>query len=311
MAVLLDGKATAEAWRAELKTRVDALRSLHGDAPGLAVVRVGDHPASAVYVRNKDRAAAAAGIRSAVVHLPEDASQSLVDETLDRLARDPRVDGILLQLPLPAGLDADQALERVPAFKDVDCLTPQNQGLLALGRPFLIPATPLGIVELLRRYAIPVRGVRAAIIGRSAIVGRPLATLLAQRGDPGDATVTLCHSRTRDLAAITREAELLIAASGQPGLVRADMVRPGATVIDVGVTRVPDSAAPGGSRLVGDVDFAAVRAVAGAITPVPGGVGPMTVAALVHNTVVAFETRRAQAAPGAPSSVGANEAGRW
>jgi len=313
MAILLDGKATAETWRAELKARVDALGSTHGTVPGLAVVWVGDHPASAVYVRNKDRAAAGAGIRSAVVHLPQDCGQPFLNETLDRLAKDPAVDGILLQLPLPAELDAEQALERVPPPKDVDCLTPLNQGLLALGRPVFVPATPLGIVELLRRYAIPVRGVRAVIIGRSAIVGRPLATLLAQRGDMGDATVTLCHSRTRDLAAITREAELLIAASGQPGLVRADMVRPGATVIDVGVSRVADPAAPGGSRLVGDVDFPAVSAVAGAITPVPGGVGPMTVAALVHNTLVAAEIRLAQGAQRAPSSVGApaSESGRW
>jgi methylenetetrahydrofolate dehydrogenase (NADP+)/methenyltetrahydrofolate cyclohydrolase len=228
-----------------------------------------------------------------VVHLPADCGQSALEETLDRLAMDPEIDGILVQLPLPAGLDAERALERVPPAKDVDCLTPLNQGLLALGRPRFVPATPLGIVELLRRYAIPIAGARAVIIGRSIIVGRPLATLLAQRGTPGDATVTLCHSRTRDLAAITREADLLIAASGQPGLVRADMVRPGATVIDVGVTRVSDPSAPGGSRLVGDVEFTEVRAVAGAITPVPGGVGPMTVAALVHNTVVAAERRLA------------------
>jgi methylenetetrahydrofolate dehydrogenase (NADP+)/methenyltetrahydrofolate cyclohydrolase len=291
MAILLDGKAAAEAWRGELRVRVEALAGARGAVPGLAVVWVGENPASAVYVRNKDRAAAEAGIRSSVVHLEAASGPQALSDTLDRLAADSSVDGILLQLPLPQGYDSAPALAHLPAIKDVDGLTPENQGLLALGTPRFVPATPLGIVELLRRYQIPIAGAHAVIIGRSAIVGRPLAMLLSSRGPLGDATVTLCHSRTRDLPSITREAEILVAASGQAGLVVADMVRPGATVIDVGINRVPDPTHPGGSRLVGDVDFPAVRAVAGAITPVPGGVGPMTVAALVHNTVLAAEMR--------------------
>jgi methylenetetrahydrofolate dehydrogenase (NADP+)/methenyltetrahydrofolate cyclohydrolase len=304
MALILDGKTTAAAWRAELAAEISALKAAHGIVPGLAVVWVGENPASAVYVRNKGRAAEEAGIRSSLVHLPESASQHELESTLDRLGADPLVHGILVQLPLPPGLAAEAAQERIPPAKDVDCLHPVNQGLLALGRPRFVSATPLGIVELLRRYAVPVSGAHAVIIGRSAIVGRPLAALLSRRGPLGDATVTLCHSRTRDLAAIARSADILVAASGQPDLVTAAMVRPGATVIDVGINRVPAPGTPSGSRLVGDVDFAAVAAVAGAVTPVPGGVGPMTIAALVHNTVAA-----ARALAGAGTSRAAATAG--
>lgn len=309
MAILLDGKATAAAWRAELKVRAEALAA-RGLVPGLAVVWVGDHAPSAVYVRNKDRAAAEAGIRSAVVHLAANAGPARLTEALDRLGADPGVHGILVQLPLPEGkgYDAERLVERIPPSKDVDGLTPWSQGLLALGRPRFVPATPLGVVELLRRHAIPIAGARVVIIGRSAIVGRPLANLLSARGPLGDATVTVCHSRTRDLAAIAREADILVVASGQPGLVGAGMVRPGATVIDVGINRVAAPGEPGATRLVGDVDFAAVSAVAGAITPVPGGVGPMTVAALVHNTVVAAEA--AAAVPASPEALGVRDP-RW
>jgi methylenetetrahydrofolate dehydrogenase (NADP+)/methenyltetrahydrofolate cyclohydrolase len=284
MALLLDGKATAAAWRGELKERIEALRERTGVVPGLAVVMVGDDPASAIYVRNKNRAAAEAGIHSQIVGLPADTGQEDLREKLAHLATDPRVHGMLVQLPLPAGYDATEAQELVPPAKDVDCLHPWNQGLLALGRPRFVPATPLGILELLRRHDLRVSGAHVVVIGRSAIVGRPLATLLASRAPHGDATVTLCHSRTRGLAEISRQADILVAATGQPGLVRADMVRPGATVIDVGTNRVPSSE-EGKTRLVGDVDFSAVSEVAGAITPVPGGVGPMTVAALVYNTL--------------------------
>jgi methylenetetrahydrofolate dehydrogenase (NADP+)/methenyltetrahydrofolate cyclohydrolase len=269
---------------------------------------VGDNPASAVYVRNKDRAAAEAGIGSQIVHLTADAGPARLHETIQRLAADPAVHGMLVQLPLPKGFDAERVLELVPPAKDVDCLHPWNQGLLALGRPRFVPATPLGILELLARYQIPIPGSRAVVIGRSAIVGRPLANLLARRGSQGDATVTLCHSRTRDLAEITRQADILVAASGQPGLVRAEMVRPGATVIDVGINRVPAEKA-GKTRLVGDVDFPAVSEVAGAITPVPGGVGPMTVAALVLNTLRAAEIRAALATDGSGAPRPAGTAG--
>ncbi len=306
MAAILDGKATAARWRAELKTHVDQLRAAHGVVPGLAVVWVGDDPASAVYVRNKDRAAEEAGIRSSVVHLPAASTPPELAATLDRLSADPAVHGILVQLPLPPGFAAEEAQERIPPPKDVDCLHPLNQGLLAIGRPRFVPATPLGILELLRRYEIAVSGCHAVIIGRSAIVGRPLAALLSSRSPRGDATVTLCHSRTRDLAAIVRTADIIVAASGQVGLVRGEMVRPGAIVIDVGINRIPIPGEPGATRLVGDVDFAAVAAVAGAITPVPGGVGPMTIAALVHNTVVAAESQvSARATPhGEPAASG-------
>jgi len=263
-------------------------------------VWVGENPASAVYVRNKGRAAEEAGIRSTIVHLPVDASQAELRDTLDRLGADPLVHGILVQLPLPPGLAADEAQERIPPAKDVDCLHPMNQGLLMLGRPRFVSATPLGILELLRRYEIPVSGAHAVIVGRSAIVGRPLAALLSVRGPLGDATVTLCHSRTRDLATITRTADILVAASGQPNLITAPMVRPGATVIDVGINRVPAPGTQSGTRLAGDVDYEAVAKVAGAVTPVPGGVGPMTIAALVHN--MANAARAAAAAAAAATS---------
>jgi methylenetetrahydrofolate dehydrogenase (NADP+)/methenyltetrahydrofolate cyclohydrolase len=253
MALVLDGKLTAARWRAELQERVRALNAASGVVPGLAVVWVGENPASAVYVRNKGRAAEEAGIRASILHLPAETSPGRLLDTLDELGADPRVHGILVQLPLPSGLPADAAQERIPPGKDVDCLHPLNQGLLMLGRPRFVPATPRGILELLRRYEIAVSGRHAVIVGRSAIVGRPLATLLSARGPLGDATVTLCHSRTRDLAAITRTADILVAASGQPGLIGPEMVRPGATVIDVGINRIPAPGEPGATRLVGDV----------------------------------------------------------
>jgi methylenetetrahydrofolate dehydrogenase (NADP+)/methenyltetrahydrofolate cyclohydrolase len=286
---ILDGRQTAEIWREELRARSDRLRERIGRPAGLAVVRVGDDPASAVYVRNKARAADRAGIQAEVVELPAGAGRQALRETLARLAGDPHVDGLLVQLPLPAGYDPEEAQELVPPSKDVDGLHPLNQGLLALGRPRFVPATALGILELLKRHAIPVAGTRALVLGRSAIVGRPLATLLSHKGPLGDATVTLAHSRSRDLGALGRAADLIVAAIGRPAFVGPDWVRPGAVVIDVGINRVSDPSAPGGSRLVGDVDFAQVAPIAGAITPVPGGVGPMTVAALIHNTLFAAE----------------------
>jgi methylenetetrahydrofolate dehydrogenase (NADP+)/methenyltetrahydrofolate cyclohydrolase len=286
---ILDGRQTAEIWREELRARSDRLRERIGRPAGLAVVRVGDDPASAVYVRNKARAADRAGIQAEVVELPAGAGRQALRETLARLAGDPHVDGLLVQLPLPAGYDPEEAQELVPPAKDVDGLHPLNQGLLALGRPRFVPATALGILELLKRHAIPVAGTRALVLGRSAIVGRPLATLLSHKGPLGDATVTLAHSRSRDLGALGRAADLIVAAIGRPAFVGPDWVRPGAVVIDVGINRVSDPSAPGGSRLVGDVDFAQVAPIAGAITPVPGGVGPMTVAALIHNTLFAAE----------------------
>ena len=294
-ATLLDGKHTAELWRAELKRGVDRLLAETGVRPGLAVVRVGEDPASIVYVRNKARPAAEAGIHSVVVELAAAAGPHALTEAIERLARDPAIHGLLVQLPLPKGYDPEAVQEQVPPDKDVDGLHPLNQGLLALGRPRFVPATPLGIVELLRRYEIPIAGRQVLVLGRSAIVGRPLATLLGNRGPLGDATVTVAHSQSRELPALGRAAEILVAAIGRPGFVGADMVRPGAVVIDVGINRVSDPAAKSGSRLVGDVDFAAVSPIAAAITPVPGGVGPMTIAALVHNTLRAAERAAAAA----------------
>jgi methylenetetrahydrofolate dehydrogenase (NADP+)/methenyltetrahydrofolate cyclohydrolase len=286
---ILDGRATALAWREELRVRSDRLRERLGRLPGLAVVRVGDDPASVVYVRNKARAADCAGIRAEVVELPANAGRHALRETLQRIADAPDIDGLLVQLPLPPGYDPEEAQELVPPDKDVDGLHPWNQGLLALGRPRFVPATPLGILELLKRHAIPIAGARALVLGRSAIVGRPLATLLGNKGH--DATVTVAHSKSRELSALGRAADLIVAAIGRPAFVSPDMVKPGAVVIDVGINRVPDASAAGGSRLVGDVDFARVAPIAGAITPVPGGVGPMTVAALIHNTLFAAEAR--------------------
>ncbi len=296
-ATILDGKRTAALWRHELAVRVDGLRA-QGVTPGLCIVRVGDDPASKVYVTTKERACRAVGLEARTEHLPAGVAEERVITTLEELAADPEVHGVIVQLPLPDGIDQGRVQEALPVAKDVDGLHPLSQGLVVMGRPGFVPATPRGIVELLRRYDIDLCGMRTVVIGRSQIVGRPLANLLSSRGL--DATVTVCHSRTRNLARITREADLVVAAMGRPRWLGADFIRPGAVVVDVGINRVDDNGAKRGYRLVGDVDFEAVEGVAGALTPVPGGVGPMTVAALVHNTVVAAEHRApAQAAAGA------------
>jgi len=270
---LLDGKATAQVVRQEVALRVAALRE-RGLVPGLAVVLVGGDPASQVYVRNKDRAAAQAGFAVLTEHLPAETTQAQLEALLDRLNDDPAVHGILVQLPLPAGLDADRIVRRLDPAKDVDGLHPANVAALWRGEPGLVPCTPAGCIELLDRHQIPISGRHAVVIGRSQLVGKPLSALLLAR----DATVSIAHSRTRDLPALARQADILVAAVGRPRLVRADWVRPGATVLDVGINRLDDG------RLCGDVDFAAVREVAGALTPVPGGVGPMTIAMLLANT---------------------------
>jgi methylenetetrahydrofolate dehydrogenase (NADP+) / methenyltetrahydrofolate cyclohydrolase len=275
---VIDGAAHARAIRAELKTAMDRIPK--GERrPSITVIQVGDDPASSVYVRGKHRAAQEVGFRSAIEHLPATISQADLHRRIDALAQDPQVDGILIQMPLPQPLDANQALERIPPHKDVDGLHPYNAGRLAQGNPTFIPATPLGVLELLRREHIDPTGARAVIVGRSRLVGRPLALLLLQN----HATITICHSKTRDLPAITTTADILVAATGAPGLIRGQHVRPGATVIDVGITRDPNT-----NRLTGDVDRASVDPIAGAITPVPGGVGPMTIAMLLVNTLRAF-----------------------
>ncbi len=272
----------AETVKEDVAKRVAELRD-RGVSVGLATVLVGDDPASHVYVRNKRRLASDTGIMSFHHELPADSSQAEVEDLIHTLNDDPQVDGILVQLPLPAGLDSDVITELIDPTKDADGLHPQNLGLLVLDRPLLAPCTPRGVMRILDHYDIETRGANAVIVGRSFLVGRPLGLLLGARG--ADATVTLAHSRTPDLAATTRQADILVAAVGVPLLIGADFVKPGATVIDVGINRTDDN------RLVGDVDFDAVVKVAGSITPVPGGVGPMTVAMLMDNTVSAAERR--------------------
>ncbi|HEX9865834.1 MAG TPA: bifunctional methylenetetrahydrofolate dehydrogenase/methenyltetrahydrofolate cyclohydrolase FolD [Acidimicrobiia bacterium] len=278
-AQILDGKRSAEKVKAEVSTAVSSL----GYVPGLATVLVGDDPASHAYVRGKRRDAEEVGIVSMHHELPADVSQEELGELIGGLNEDDAVDGILVQLPLPGGLDSETVVTAIDPGKDVDGLHPHNLGLLVLDRPGLRPCTPSGIMRILDDHGVDVAGKTAVIIGRSFLVGRPLALMLASKGV--DATVTLAHSRTAELAAVARRADLLVAAAGVPGLVTADFVSPGATVVDVGISRTDQG-------LVGDVDFEAVRDVAGWLTPVPGGVGPMTRAMLLVNTLSAARARR-------------------
>jgi len=278
---VIDGKAVAADVRAAVARGVEEFARAHGRPPGLATVLVGDDPASHVYVGNKRKLSEEVGMRSMHHGLGADVSARELLALVDDLAQDDAVDGILVQLPLPDGHDQDAVISRIPAAKDVDGLTAESAGLLAQGRPGLVPCTPKGVMELLRVSGIDPSGADAAIVGRSILVGRPLAALLTN----ASATVTVCHSRTRELAAVTGRADVLVAAVGSPGLVTAEMVKPGATVIDVGTNRTENG-------LVGDVDFDGVSQVAGAITPVPGGVGPMTIAMLLNNTLQAAVERR-------------------
>jgi methylenetetrahydrofolate dehydrogenase (NADP+)/methenyltetrahydrofolate cyclohydrolase len=278
LARIIDGKSVAAALRGEVAANVAAA----GFTPGLAVVLVGEDAASNVYVRTKDRAAREAGIEARTIRLPAETAQAELLAIIQTLNDDPTVDGILVQLPLPPGIDPQAVIEAIDPAKDVDGFHPVNVGHLADGRPTLVPCTPLGVMKLLRTAGIKIAGARAVVLGRSVIVGRPLASLLLT----ADATVTIAHSRTRDLPTECRRADILIAAVGKPEMVQADWIGPGTTVIDVGINRLPDG------RLVGDVAFAACAAVAGAITPVPGGVGPMKVACLLENTLTAALRRR-------------------
>ena len=274
---IIDGKKTAAIIRQELKDQVTALTARHGRAPGLAVILVGDHPASQVYVRNKERACEDVGIISKGFRLPADIPQPQLEDTITFLNSDPTIDGILLQLPLPKGLDSQRCLDLVDPSKDVDGFHPVNMGRLALGLPCLRSCTPAGIMTLMERHGIEVSGKKAVVIGRSNIVGKPLALMLLQK----NATVTICHSRTRDIAGEVRSADIVLAAVGIPKFVTRDMVKPGAVVIDVGINRTE-------AGLVGDCDFAGLQDVASAMTPVPGGVGPMTIAQLLVNTLEAY-----------------------
>ncbi len=284
-AELIDGKAIGERMRQQVAVETREFTQQTGIVPHLAAVLVGDDPASAVYVRSKHQACEKAGLQSSVHRLPATVTQVELLALVHELNANAAVHGILVQLPLPAGLDTTAILDAVAPLKDVDAFHPENVGRLMQGRPRFLPCTPHGIQVLLKETGVPTSGARAVIVGRSDIVGKPMAMMLVQKGC--DATVTVCHSRTRDLAAVTREADILIAAIGQPEFITADMVKPGATVIDVGINRVE-------GKLVGDVAFESVRAVAGKITPVPGGVGPMTIAMLLANTLSAA---RLQASP--------------
>jgi methylenetetrahydrofolate dehydrogenase (NADP+)/methenyltetrahydrofolate cyclohydrolase len=281
VATIIDGKRVAAEVRERVAADAAALRARTGHVAGLVTILVGEDPASQVYVRNKIKACEEAGMASFHEPMPATSTQAEVLTMVDRYNADDRVDGILVQAPLPAGLDFKQVLERIDPAKDVDGFHPLNVGRLVANQPGLVACTPAGVMELLDWTGVTLEGADAVVVGRSDIVGKPVALLLLHRS----ATVTVCHSRTRDLPAVTRRADVLVAAVGRPHMITADMVKPGAVVIDVGINRTE-------SGLAGDVDFDAVEPVAGAITPVPGGVGPMTIAMLLRNTVIAATARR-------------------
>ncbi|MFS8636613.1 MAG: bifunctional methylenetetrahydrofolate dehydrogenase/methenyltetrahydrofolate cyclohydrolase FolD [Gemmatimonadota bacterium] len=288
MAKIIDGNAIAEAIRAEVMEETEAFRKTHGHPPGLATVLVGNDPASEVYVRMKNRDAERVGFYSRQITLPADTPEEELLGVVEGLNADPTIHGILVQLPLPKGLNEDRVIRAIDPRKDVDGFHPMNVGRLAIGDPdVLAPCTPAGVVEMLLRSGYDPAGKRVVVVGRSNIVGKPLALLLLRRGRGGDATVTVAHSRTPDLGAVTREADILVAAVGVPELIRADMVKPGAVVIDVGVNRVEAPDTERGYKLVGDVAYEEVAERVEAISPVPGGVGPMTRTMLMKNTLEA------------------------
>lgn len=288
-AEIIDGKAIAAKWHGQAAERAGRLERERGVRPCLGVILVGNDPASVSYVTAKERACAADGILSRPFHMKADASQDEVLAAVRTLGEDPSVHGILVQLPLPRHIDPKAVVNAIPPEKDVDGFTNANAGKLLNCEECLLPCTPHGIVRLLVDCGVETDGAHAVVVGRSNIVGRPLANLLARKGPGGNATVTLCHTGTRNLASFTRQADILVVASGHPNTVTGDMVKQGATVIDVGVNRIPDPSSRRGYRLAGDVDFATVSQVAARITPVPGGVGPLTIAMLMLNTVEAAE----------------------
>jgi methylenetetrahydrofolate dehydrogenase (NADP+)/methenyltetrahydrofolate cyclohydrolase len=279
-AKIIDGRQIAETLRIEIARDAAAFQEQTGVPAHLTAVLVGDDPASAVYVRNKQTACEKAGIKSTLLALSAQTTEIELLAVVERVNTDALVHGILVQLPLPRQIEPQRVLDAVTPLKDVDCFHPENVGLLSQGRPRFLPCTPAGVQQLLIHAGVPIPGSHVVIVGRSDLVGRPLALMLMQKGPAADATVTVCHSRSRDLAAMTRTADILVAAMGRPEFIKAEMVKPGAVVIDVGTSRV-------GERIVGDVDFAAVGQIASAITPVPRGVGPMTITMLLANTVKA------------------------
>lgn len=288
---IIDGKATAEAIKTEIADSVKKIVEAGGRPPHLAAILVGHDGGSETYVANKVKACERCGFRSSLLRFDSDISEEELLAEIDRLNRDPEVDGFIVQLPLPKHIDEQKVTEAIDWRKDVDGFHPVNVGRASIGLPAFKSATPSGILDLLERYNIPTRGKHAVVVGRSNIVGKPVAMMLMQKANPGDCTVTVCHSSTENLADFTRKADILIAALGRPGFVTEDMVKEGAVVIDVGTTRVADSTAKSGFRLRGDVDFENVAPKCSYITPVPGGVGPMTICSLMKNTLLAYNNK--------------------
>ncbi len=284
---LIDGKKTAADIKAEIKAEVEQIVANGGKRPHLAAILVGHDGGSETYVAAKVKACEECGFKSTLQRFESDIDEETLLTKIDEFNRDSDIDGFIVQLPLPKHIDEQRVIRAVDPNKDVDGFHPVNVGRMALGLPTFVSATPAGIMELLKRYDIPTRGKKCVVLGRSNIVGKPMAILMMQKTNPGNATVTVCHSATPDIASITREADIIIAALGQPGFVTADMVKPGATIIDVGTTRVPDATRKSGWRLCGDVDFDNVAPLCSFITPVPGGVGPMTICSLMRNTLLA------------------------
>ena len=289
MSVILDGKATSNQIKEELTIQVKEIKDAGKRPPHLAAVLVGNDGASLTYVGSKVRSCERIGYDSTLIKLDDDISQEALLAAIEKLNNDPLLDGFIVQLPLPKHIDEEVVLHAINPNKDVDGFHPTNFGKMALGMQTFIPATPFGIMELLKRYKLDISGKHAVVIGRSHIVGRPMSILLSEKGNPGNATVTLTHSRTQNLAAITKEADIVVSALGVPNFLTADMVKDGAIIIDVGITRVPDADHPKGYVIVGDVHYDAVKEKASYITPVPGGVGPMTIAMLLQNTMLAYQ----------------------
>ena len=289
MSIILDGKTTSNQIKEELSVQVKGIKEAGKRPPHLAAVLVGNDGASLTYVGSKVRSCERIGYDSTLIKLEDNISQDALLETIEKLNNDPLLDGFIVQLPLPKHIDEEVVLHAINPNKDVDGFHPTNFGKMALGMETFIPATPFGIMELLKRYKLDISGKHAVVIGRSHIVGRPMSILLSEKGNPGNATVTLTHSRTQNLAAITKEADIVVSALGVPNFLTADMVKDGAIIIDVGITRVPDVNHPKGYVIVGDVHYDAVKEKASYITPVTGGVGPMTIAMLLQNTMLAYQ----------------------
>lgn len=284
---LIDGKKVADDIKGEIAAEVEQMVADGMRRPHLAAILVGHDGGSETYVANKVKACEVCGFRSTLIRYEDDVTEQTLLDTIQRLNSDPEVDGFIVQLPLPRHISEQKIIEAIDYRKDVDGFHPINVGRMSIGLPCYVSATPAGIIELLRRYEIPTRGADCVVLGRSNIVGKPVANLMMQKANPGNATVTVLHSASRDIAERCRQADIIIAALGQPGFVTADMVKPGATIIDVGTTRVPDASRKSGFRLSGDVDFESVALKCDFITPVPGGVGPMTICSLMKNTLLA------------------------